>query len=135
MINRAAQLQPDSGVYTKIDDGYSFKSYKTIAERGKLFASALQNIGIGVGDCIGTFMYNNGRHFMVHYAAACAGVLLNALNFRLFPADLAYIINHVHAKVIIVDAMLLSEFEKVSMDTIPHVHTMIVCGANEAVMS
>jgi len=69
---------------------------------------------------------------MIHYAAACAGILLNALNFRLSAVDLAYIVNHVRARVIFVDALLLSEFEKVSMDSIPHVHTVIVCGANEA---
>eukprot|EP01083_Nonionella_stella_P240866 841627_1 len=69
-INRASLLQPNSGVYTKISNGYTFQSYKNISNNGQKLASALNKIGISVGDCIGTFMFNNGRHFLIHYAAA-----------------------------------------------------------------
>ena len=134
-INRASMLQPDSGVYTKIESGYDFQSYRNIAIRGRKLASALQQIGVGVGDCIATFMHNNGRHFLIHYATACAGLVINGLNFRLIPHELVYIINHVQNKVIFVDATLFSEFEKIPFDQLKTVKTIIVCGQNEAVES
>eukprot|EP00484_Ammonia_sp_Unknown_P030930 CAMPEP_0197023740 /NCGR_PEP_ID=MMETSP1384-20130603/4390_1 /TAXON_ID=29189 /ORGANISM="Ammonia sp." /LENGTH=603 /DNA_ID=CAMNT_0042452001 /DNA_START=26 /DNA_END=1837 /DNA_ORIENTATION=- len=131
-INRAAALQPESGVYTKIEEGYSFQSYRDITRKGQKLASALSNIGIGVGDSIATFMYNNGRHFLLHYTSACSGFLLNPLNFRLFPGDLVFMLNHVRSKVIFIDALLLPEFEKVPFNELNTVKTVVVCGENEA---
>eukprot|EP01084_Bolivina_argentea_P000699 1287_1 len=131
-INRASLYQPNSGVHTKIANGYDFQSYAAIARRGQKLASALKNVGIGVGDPVATFMYNNGRHFLIHYAAACAGILLNALNFRLFPQDLVYIMNHVRDKVIFVDAILLPEFEKLPFEQLQTIRLIVVCGQNEA---
>ena len=131
-INRAPKLQASSGVYTRIENGYSFQSYRDISIRGQQLASALQSIHIGLGDVIGTFMYNNGKHFLIHYAAACAGIVLNALNFRLSSEDLVYIINHVGSKVIFVDALLLPEFQKIALHKLNKVKTIIVCGFNES---
>ena len=132
LINRASLLQPNSGVYTKIENGYDFQSYYNISKRGEKLASAIQKYGINIGDCIASFSFNNGRHFLIHYAAACYGLVLNSLNFRLFVNDLTYIINHVGNKLVFVDESLLSEFEKLPFNQLNTIKTVVICGKNEA---
>ena len=46
------------------------------------------------GDRVATFMWNNQSHLEAYLAIPCMGAVLHTLNIRLFPEQLAYIINH-----------------------------------------
>ena len=43
---------------------------------------------------MGTFAWNNQRHFELYMAIPCSGAVLHTLNVRLFAEQLVYIINH-----------------------------------------
>ena len=61
--------------------------------------------GSGADDRVGTFMWNNQRHLEAYLAVPSMGAVLHTLNVRLFPEQLAYVINHGEDQVIIVDAI------------------------------
>ena len=58
-----------------------------------------------------TFAWNNQRHFECYFAIPCIGAVLHTLNIRLFPEQIAYIINHAEDRVIFVDDSLVPLLE------------------------
>ena len=72
-------------------------------------------------------MWNNQRHMEAYLAIPCMGAVLHTLNIRLFPEQLAYVINHGADRVIIVDASIAPLLATVrdQLTTIEHI---IVCG-------
>ena len=51
-------------------------------------------LGVKQGDRVGTFAWNNQRHFELYMAVPCVGAVLHTLNIRLFAEQLTYIVNH-----------------------------------------
>ncbi len=56
---------------------------------------------------MGTFAWNNQRHFELYFAVPCIGAVLHTLNIRLFEEQLTYIVNHAEDRVIFVDDSLV----------------------------
>ena len=48
-------------------------------------------------------MWNTQEHMEAYFAIPGLGAVLHTLNLRLFPEQLAYIVNHAEDRVIIVD--------------------------------
>ena len=67
--------------------------------------------GSGQGDRVGTFAWNNQRHFELYMAVPCVGAVLHTLNIRLFAEQLTYIVNHAEDRVIFVDDSLVGLLE------------------------
>lgn len=82
-------------------------SYADWAERVARLAGALRELGVGTGDRVATFCWNHDRHLEVYFAAALSGASYHTLNIRLGPDQLAYIVNHAHDKLLVVDDNLL----------------------------
>src|SRR5262249_15543966 len=82
------------------------------ANAGRL-ANALAKLGIKPGDRVGTFMWNSQEHMEAYLAVPSMGAILHTLNIRLFPEQLAYVINHAEDRVIVVDESILPLLEKV----------------------
>ena len=74
----------------------------------------LGKLGIEPGDRVGTFAWNNQRHFELYMAVPCVGAVLHTLNIRLFEEQLIYIVNHAEDKVIFVDDSLVPMLEKLA---------------------
>ena len=89
-------------------------SYGEIAERVDRLARALGRLGIEPGDRVGTFAWNNQRHFELYFAIPCVGAVLHTLNIRLFDEQLTYIVNHAEDQVIFVDDSLVPLLEKLA---------------------
>jgi fatty-acyl-CoA synthase len=82
-------------------------SHREIAARVDRLAGALAHLGVEQGDRVGTFAWNNQRHFELYMAVPCTGAVLHTLNVRLFAEQLVYIINHAEDKVVFVDEALV----------------------------
>jgi acyl-CoA synthetase (AMP-forming)/AMP-acid ligase II len=106
-------------------------TFAKVAERIQQLAGALTRLGVGPGDRVGTLMWNNQEHLEAYFAVPCMGAVLHTLNLRLFPDQLAYVINHAGDKVIIVDDSLAPLLARVAseLETVEHV---IVTGAASA---
>jgi fatty-acyl-CoA synthase len=103
-------------------------SFATIAERVDRLAGALAALGVVPGDRVATFCWNHQQHLEAYLAVPSMGAILHTLNIRLFPEQIAYIIDHAGDKVVIVDAALLDLLRPV-LEHLQGVETFIVIGA------
>ena len=98
LMDRGARLQPDNAIITKIEGGYHTSTYAEHQDQVYRMASALSNY-VSQGESVGTFLWNNSRHFVCYHAIPCMGCVLHTLNIRLSPEQLGYIITHAGDKV------------------------------------
>ncbi len=102
-------------------------TFAEVGDRADQLAAALTTLGVGSGDRVGTFMWNNQRHMEAYLAVPCMGAVLHTLNIRLFPDQLAYVINHAEDRVVIVDESLVPLLARV-IDQCTTVEHIVVCG-------
>ncbi len=69
-------------------------TYRDANRRAKQLANALRHLGVKVGDRIGTLAWNGYRHFEIYYGVSGMGAITHTINPRLFPEQIAYIVNH-----------------------------------------
>jgi len=105
-------------------------SFTEVAARAERLASALGRLGIGDSDRVGTFLWNNQAHLEAYLAVPAMGAVLHTLNLRLFPEQLAYIINHAEDQVIVCDASIAGLLARVR-DQIPTVRHIVVVGEGD----
>jgi len=122
LLGRMRGLNARAQVVTLTGEGTERATHGDVAERVDRLASALASLGVGAGDRVATFAWNNQRHLEVYLAAPCMGAVLHTLNIRLFAEQLTYIVNHAQDKVILVDASLVPVLEKLapSFETVEH---------------
>jgi fatty-acyl-CoA synthase len=106
-------------------------SYAQASERVDRLARALRELGVGDGDRVATFAWNNERHFELYFAIPCLGAVLHTLNIRLFEEQVTYIVNHAQDKLIFVDDSLVPALEKLAPELAPVEH-YIVMGDGDA---
>ena len=84
---------------------YESRSYtwSEVYKRCVKFASALDKIGIKTGDTVSVMAFNTPEIFEAHYSIPMVGAVINAINTRLDPKTISYILDHSDAKVLIVD--------------------------------
>ncbi|MCZ9330310.1 long-chain fatty acid--CoA ligase [Nocardia farcinica] len=123
LLKYAATFQGESTVSTWTGDGVRTMTYRELGAEAARLANALSGLGIGVGDRVGTFMWNNNEHMVAYIGVPAMGAVLHALNIRLFPEQLVYVANHAEDKVVIVDGSLVPMFAQLlpNMKTVRHV--------------
>ena len=89
-------------------------TYGECFRRTRQLANALDKLGLERGDRIATLAWNDYRHLETYYAVGGAGYVCHTINPRLFPEQIAYIINHAEDKWIFVDPLVLPLIEKLS---------------------
>jgi fatty-acyl-CoA synthase len=106
-------------------------TFAEVADRADRLAAALGRLGIGAGDRVGTFAWNTQEHLEAYFAVPCMGAVLHTLNLRLFPEQLAYIVNHAEDRVILVDATVIPLLARVAKDfkTVEH---FVVIGSEDS---
>ena len=132
ILRHGQQVYGDSLVRTIVDaDGGSIDAtFAQVAERAERLAKALTRLGIGDSDRVATFLWNNQAHLEAYLAVPAMGAVLHTLNLRLFPEQLAYIINHAEDQVIICNASIAGLLAQVR-DQIPTVRHIVVVGEGD----
>jgi fatty-acyl-CoA synthase len=112
---RMRDVHPDAEVVTLTAPGNVERAtFGEVSERVDRLARVLGKLGIEQGDRVGTFAWNNQRHFELYMAVPCVGAVLHTLNIRLFAEQLTYIVNHADDKVIFVDESLVPLLAKLA---------------------
>jgi len=99
-LERAASVYPER---TAIIHGKKRYTYAQFYERARRLASALVQLGVKRGDTVSVMLANTPPMLDAHYGVPMTGAVLNALNTRLDPQALAFILDHGEAKVLITD--------------------------------
>jgi fatty-acyl-CoA synthase len=115
ILERAVDLHPDGQVVTWGPAGSHRQTYRELGERTARLASSLEHVlGVRPGDRVGTFGWNSHRQLELHFGVPSMGAVLNALNVRLHPQQVARIANRAGSRVVFVDGVLLPRFAEVA---------------------
>ncbi|MBB5912976.1 fatty-acyl-CoA synthase [Nocardia transvalensis] len=123
LLRYATTFHGDATVSTWTGDGVRTTTFREIGVDCARLANALRGLGIGEGDRVGTFMWNNTEHMVAYAAVPAMGAVLHALNIRLFPEQLVYVANHAEDQVVLVDGSLVPMFAQYlpKLRTVRHV--------------
>ena len=81
-------------------DGERELTYRAWAERTHRLANALADLGVEAGDRV-SFITSNTHHLLEgYYGVPEAGAVLNPVNIRLAPHEIAYILEHAGSRVV-----------------------------------
>jgi fatty-acyl-CoA synthase len=100
-LERSALVWPDR---IAVRHGGSAFTYREFEARCRRLASALARHGVRRGDTVAVMAPNVPAMLEAHYAVPALGAILNALNYRLDAASIAFCLGHGEAKVLITDA-------------------------------
>ncbi|MDI1275398.1 acyl-CoA synthetase [Polaromonas sp.] len=108
-IERSAEVYPDR---LAVVHGGLRRSWSEVFTRCRQLASALQQRGIGKGDTVAVMLPNTPPMVEAHFGIPVLGAVLNALNTRLDPETIAFMLDHGEAKVVIVDSEFAGVMKK-----------------------
>ena len=123
ILRHGQRVYGDSLVTTVTPAGDRRATFREVAARAERLAKALRRLGVGDGDRVGTFCWNDQEHLEAYLAIPALGAVLHTLNIRLFPDQLAYVVNHAEDRVVIVDGSIAPLFARVRAEckTVEHV--------------
>lgn len=110
-LKRAADVFPNR---IAVVNGKQTFTWSEHAARCRQLATALIGAGIQRGDVVAILAPNSPAMIESHFGVPLAGGVLNALNIRLDPAAIAFILTHSEAKMLLVDR----EFGQLAKDAI-----------------
>lgn len=99
-IERTAEVYPDR---LAIVHGGLRQTWGQTYARCRRLASSLRAAGIGKNDTVAVMLPNTPPMVEAHFGVPMAGAVLNALNTRLDPETIAFMLDHGEARAVIVD--------------------------------
>jgi fatty-acyl-CoA synthase len=107
ILDRMRRVYPGSEVVGVRAGRRHRRSLGEIAERTDRFCRGLEQLGVKQGDRVATFAWNSPEHLEAYFAVPCMGAVLHTVNVRLFPDQIAYVVNHAEDQVVLVDDSLV----------------------------
>ncbi|MCP1387321.1 long-chain fatty-acid--CoA ligase [Corynebacterium sp. TA-R-1] len=103
-------------------------TFATIGARAGACANALKDeLGIDGDQRVATFLYNCSEHVEVMFAVAAMGAVFTPLNIQLMEDQIAFIVNHSEAQVIVADPRLAPKLGRV-LERCPKVQSVAFTG-------
>ena len=99
-LERSASVYPEK---TAVIHGEQSYGYGELFVRCRRLAGALAGRGIGPGDTVSIMAPNVPAMLEAHYGVPMVGAVLNAINYRLDPATVRFILEHAESKLLITD--------------------------------
>ncbi len=81
-------------------DGDLRLTYRQFGERTHRLANALVGLGVQPGDRVSFITYNTHQLLEAYFGVLEAGAVLNPINIRLTPGEIAYIVGHAGSRVV-----------------------------------
>ena len=132
LYDHAVWIHPDQEIVSvESDRSIARSTYASTDTRVRRLASALDSLGLDVGDAVGTFAWNNQRHHELYWATANTGRICHTINLRLFADQIVYIVNHAADRVLFVDPDLVPLVSPL-VDRLDTVETYVVMGNQAA---
>jgi fatty-acyl-CoA synthase len=115
IIAHAAAIHGHQEVITRSVEGPIHRTnYKQIHERALKVSQALDRGGIRLGDRVATIAWNTWRHLECWYGIMGIGAICHTVNPRLFPDQIAWIVNHAQDRIVITDTTFVPVLEQVA---------------------
>ncbi len=131
LLTHAARHNGDVEVVSKRVEGDMHRTtWSEVELRSRKLAQALGRLGCEPGDRVGTLAWNGYRHLEVYYGTSGSQLVCHTVNPRLFPQQIAWIINDAQDKVLLVDINLLPLVEKL-IGSLPTVKAVVLMAGRE----
>ncbi len=115
ILRHALSNFPDVEIVSEtVEGGRHRYTYGDAWRRVSRLAHALERLGAGSGDRVGTLAWNTYRHFELYFATAAGGTVVHTINPRLFPEQLVYIVNHAEDRWLFLDTSFLPLVEQLA---------------------
>jgi len=115
IIEHAATYHGTQEVVTRSVEGPIHRTtYAAIRDRALKVSQSLERDGIKFGDRVATIAWNTWRHLETWYGIMGIGAICHTVNPRLFPDQIAWIINHAEDRVVLTDLTFVPILEKIA---------------------
>ena len=115
LITFAADNHADAEIVSRtIEGGLHRYTYRDANQRAKRLANALKHLHIKTGDRVATLAWNGYRHFELYFAVSGMGAIVHTVNPRLFPEQIAWIVNHAQDNILFFDLTFAPLIEKLA---------------------
>ena len=101
------------------------RSYVEIRSRALRVAKRLQREGTALGDRVATLAWNTDRHLELWYGISGLGAITHTVNPRLFPEQIAWIIDHAEDRLLFLDLTFVPMIEAIQ-DKLPSIERYVV---------
>jgi fatty-acyl-CoA synthase len=119
LLRHADRFHSDTEIVSRTVEGPIHRyTYSDAARRSRMLADALARQGIGQGDRVATLAWNNFRHFEIEHSVTGMGAVWHAINPRLIPAQISYIVNHAEDRVLFFESSFLPLVEKLAPELV-----------------
>src|SRR5512143_1353391 len=126
IIDHAAIFHGERKVITRSVEGPIVETnYRQIRARALKVAQRLEKDGIKLGDRVATLAWNTWRHLECWYGILGIGAIYHTVNPRLFPDQIAWIVNHAEDRLMMTDLTFLPLLEKLA-DRLPSIQRYVV---------
>jgi fatty-acyl-CoA synthase len=130
IIDHAATNHAERQVVTRSIEGpIQTTTYAAIRARALRIAKRLERDGIKLGDRVATLAWNSGRHLEAWYGIVGIGAIYHTVNPRLFPDQIAWIMNHAEDRVAMIDLTFVPLLEKLA-SRLPKIERYIILTDN-----
>lgn len=113
VTSRAERLFARRPVVSCIGQDLVRTTWGEVVERARRLGRGLADLGVRPSDRVATFAWNTHRHLEAYLAIPGIGAVLHTLNIRLFPDQIAYIVEHADDRVILCERSLLPLWRQV----------------------
>ncbi len=127
-IERAGTLFADKPVVSVEESGVQHSTWGEVRDGARALAAALPDLGVVPGERVATLAWNRRRHLEAYFGVPCCGAVLHTLNVRLSPEQIAGILRHGGAGVVLADPEFTDLLDAVA-PTVPTLRAKVVMGA------
>jgi fatty-acyl-CoA synthase len=115
VIDHAATYHAERRIISRSIEGpIHTTTYSALRARALQLAKRLEKDGIKPGDRVATLAWNTWRHLECWYGILGIGAIYHTVNPRLFPDQIAWIINHAEDRVLCTDVTFVPLLEKIA---------------------
>jgi len=126
ILDHAAIQHPDREIVSRSGEGPIVRTtYAGIHLRARKMAQLFEREGFQPGDRIATLAWNTANHIEAWYGIMGMGGVYHTLNPRLFPDQIAWIMNHAQDRALFVDLAFMPLVERIA-PTVPSLKKIIV---------
>jgi fatty-acyl-CoA synthase len=112
LIRHADRWHGDTPVVSRLPEGGIHRQdWRETHRRARLLGAALKAMGMHAGDRVGTIAWNTHRHLEIYYGVSGSGLVCHTVNPRLFPDQIAWIVNDANDKYVFFDVTFMKLVE------------------------
>lgn len=141
LMQTAQRLGSHPAYFVRTDTGWQATSWRDYGQQVRDAARALISLGVSRGDAVAILSFNSPQWAIMAFAAMAVGATPVGIYWTSSPQDIAYILNHSKASVLLIDEAARLRSLQACTEGLPHLRTIVMvrdsdqAQANKPVMS